>query len=50
MQKYTNGTLHTHINRLHGLHSHYMSSFWTDFLQSASEVEIEKKQKGKVIN
>lgn len=45
MQKYTNGTLHMHINTLHGLHSHYVSSFRTDFLQSDSEVEMEKNRR-----
>lgn len=39
-----------HINTSHGLHSHYVSSFQTDFLQADTEVEIKKKQKGKVFN
>lgn len=50
MQKYTNGILHTHINTLHDLHRHYVSSFRTDFPQPDIEVEIEKKPKGKVFN
>lgn len=45
MQKYTNGILHMHINTLHGLHSHYASSFWTNFLQTYTKVEIKKNRR-----
>lgn len=34
-----------HINTSHGLHSHYMSSFQTDFLQADTEVEIKKNRR-----
>ena len=34
-----------HINTLHGLHSHYASSFRTDFLQPDAEVAIEKNRR-----
>lgn len=45
MQKYTNGILPMHINTLHGLHSHYASSFRTNFLQTDTKVEIEKNRR-----
>lgn len=45
MQKYTNGILHMHINILHGLHSHYASSFRTNFLQADTKVEIQKNRR-----
>lgn len=45
MQKYTHGILHMHINTLHGLHSHYVSPFRTDFLQPDTKVETEKNRR-----
>lgn len=34
-----------HINTSHGLHSHCVSSFQTDFLQADTEVEIKKNRR-----